>query len=951
MSRAVGTKRALNMAGLLLIPLSWGTGCSGSNGAVGAPGAPGDSGTSGSSCSVTDNHDGTSTISCTDGTSATVTSGANGANGSSCTMVTNGNGTRTITCGGGGDGGDGSGSVTVPEAIVDYNLLTTDELAQAALSAVITDVTMPDDGRPVVAIKVSERHGYGVKNLSAAAVSWRFALLKLAPAGVNSSADTTWISYLADNDHSAASSETALAANLTDHGDGTYAYRFAKVINGGAAAAGTVYQADLVHRLIILLYKAGNPFSPINLVKDFIPATGADVTGQNEKVDGKACLECHTTFRAITGGTGELGGGEFHSGVRYDIRTCVGCHNDQRRFSSTGDAVAEPSIGTDGTWTGNAAVLNGEAVINLPVFIHKIHMGTKLTLTGGTYAGIPLPYETTYPQDVRNCVKCHRAPAPLADNWKTQLSRRACGACHDDRSFAAAIPNGRVMHSGGAQADDKNCAICHVAGAVGGDTPSKHLAISLPNALNIYANATASANANTNAAFVAAAGAVPAGAQVVTFQIKSVSTWADTAASGMLRPQIVFKINVDGADVVFPDPGTSKELIPGFVGSPSAYFAFAVPEDIRNGGKSPPADFNATASAFIRNVWNGTGTCSNAASTTTRTGAGVMTGPDATGFYTLQLTCAVIPAGATMLTGGIGYTYGLGSRQDPPNPDLDFINNTQPLTQINLPAYPYVPNKKADGVTPGYGGKGGLIVPPPDVSMVATGFTGRRAIVENARCGACHVSLGVGPDFHAGQRNDATTCAWCHRPGQTNGGWSGNAKDFVHAIHGAEKRMTDFTWHEESATEGFWQTTYPGVLNKCEMCHLPGTYDFSSAATVAAYPNMLPSTVGQGTYAVGTVHSPYVTEGQAYGAGFSYNALTGITVAADPTTLVVSPLVAACSACHDSAIAVDHMQTNGGSFYESRAVSFAKPQQEECLLCHGPGRLASIADRHAVLVP
>jgi len=65
--------------------------------------------------------------------------------------------------------------------------------------------------------------------------------------------------------------------------------------------------------------------------------------------------------------------------------------------------------------------------------------------------------------------------------------------------------------------------------------------------------------------------------------------------------------------------------------------------------------------------------------------------------------------------------------------------------------------------------------------------------------------------------------------------------------------------------------------------------------------------------------------------------------------LVVSPIVAACSACQDDAIAVDHMQTNGGSFYEARSVAFAKPQQEECLLCHGPARIASILDLHATL--
>lgn len=918
------------LAGLSLA----GLGCSGSDGAAGAPG---DSGANGTSCTVVDNHDGTSTIKCTDGTAVTVPKGVNGADGASCTLVTNASGTRTLTC-----GADG-GAATIMPAIADYTVLTADEKAQAGITAVITKVTIPSDGRPVIALKVTERHGFGVTNLATAA-TWRFALLKLTP-GVNGSADDTWVSYLAANDHSSASSETGMPANITDNGDGTYSYRMAKVINAGPTAAGTTYEANKVHRLIVLLYAASNPFPPINLVKDFIPATDTDVSGQNEKVDDKACLECHTTFRAITGGTGEFGSGEFHGGVRYDIKTCVACHNDQRRFSSTGAVVTEPAIAADGTWTGNAAVINDEAVINLPVFIHKIHMGDKLSLTGGTYAGVPQPYETTYPQDARNCAKCHRAPAAKGDSWKTQLSRRACGACHDDRSFAATIPSGRTMHSGGMQANDSNCAVCHAAGSVAGDIASNHVTVSLPNPHNIYLDATATGNGNTNAAFVAAAGAVPTGAKVISYKVKSVSTWTDAAAANVLRPQIVFKFQLDGADVVFPDRTAATELIPGFVGSPSAYFVFAVPQD----GKAAPAEFNASASAYIRNVWNGTGTCSNAAATTPRTGGGILTGPDATGFYTLQLTCAIVPPSATMLTGGIGYTYGLGSRQSPANPDLDFVNNTQPFTQIDLPAYPYVTNKKADGVTPGYSGKGGLIVPPPDVSMVATGFTGRRVIVDNARCGACHVALGVGPDFHAGQRNDAPTCSWCHRPNQTSSAWSANAKDFVHAIHGAEKRMTLFTWHESSPTEGFWKTTYPGVLNQCEMCHLPGTYDFSSSATIAAYPNMLPSTVGQGTYAAGSVHAPYVNEAQAYGVGFSYNALTGATVTADPTTLVVSPIVAACSACHDSAIAVDHMQTNGGSFYESRAVAFAKPQQEECLLCHGPGRLAAIAERHAIV--
>ncbi len=848
-----------------------------------------------------------------------------------------------------GAAGDAGTPGTPAPDVIDYAAMTPAELEVAKMTAVLTDLSIPADGRPVVTLKVTERHGSGVRGLSATAVTWRFALIKLTQ-GVNGSANDSWVSYMAANDHSNASTETAAATLLTDNGDGTYIYRFAKVITGGVAAAGTVYEPSKVHRLVILLSATGNPFTPINVIKDFVPATGQDVTGQNEKVDGSACLECHTQFRAIAGETGEFGSGQFHGGGRYDIKTCAACHNDQKRFQVAGDPFDSPAVAADGTWTGDRVVLNNEAFLNFPVFIHKIHMGEDLKMTGGTYQGFKTPYEVTYPQDVRNCVKCHRStatnPVPLADNWKNAPSKRACGACHDDISFVDPPPNGRRLHTGGAVTADTSCTLCHAAGGPAGDIPSKHIPVSPPNPNNIYLQPT-TGTSNTNAAYVAAAGAVPPGAKVVTYDVKSVSTWSDTAA-GVTRPQIVFKIKLDGADVVFPDPPSSApELIPNFVGSPSAYFSFAIPQD----GKAAPADFNASGSAYIRNVWNGTGTCSNAAATTTRTGAGTLTGPDASGYYTLQLTCVVIPANATMLTGGIGYTYSLGSVQT--DPTLNFINNNQPLTQINLPAYPYTPNPS------GFSGTGGLIVPAPDIWKVATGYTGRRTdpttgkqqlIVATEKCAGCHVSLGVGPDFHAGQRNDATSCNFCHRPNLTSSGWSANQKDFVHSIHGAEKRGVQFTWHEKSPTDGYWKTTYPAVLNRCEMCHLPGTYDFSTPAMTAALPNMLPSTAGAGTYAAGSVHSPYVTEGVSYGSAFTFNALTGASSEAAPTTLVISPIAAACSACHDSPAAVDHMQTNGASFWEPRSGLATKPL-EQCLICHGPNRIASISLVHLDRTP
>ena len=84
-------------------------------------------------------------------------------------------GSYTLDCGG------DAGAITVLPAVADYATMTDDEKAQAAMTATITNVSFPADGRPVISIKVTERHGYGVKDLSTTAVTWRFSLLKLVP--------------------------------------------------------------------------------------------------------------------------------------------------------------------------------------------------------------------------------------------------------------------------------------------------------------------------------------------------------------------------------------------------------------------------------------------------------------------------------------------------------------------------------------------------------------------------------------------------------------------------------------------------------------------------------------------------------------------------------------------------------------------------------------------------
>ncbi|MEI7745890.1 MAG: hypothetical protein WCK58_19305, partial [Chloroflexota bacterium] len=418
----------------------------------------------------------------------------------------------------------------------------------------------------------------------------------------------------------------------------------------------------------------------------------------------------------------------------------------------------------------------------------------------------------------------------------------------------------------------------------------------------------------------------PAGAAQITYLVKAVTVTAD--ASGVKRPSITFKFQKDGVDVAFntySSPGT-LQMMNGFAGSTSVYWAFAVAQD----GITSPADWNTSSNCFIRDAWRG----SNANCAWT-----VGTGADL-GYYTITKRDVNLN-NATLVTGGVGYSYSYSSP-----------NQQQPITQIDLPAYPAT---VVAGFPMLY--QGGLIVPAPNVWKTGTGFTARRSIVATDRCNDCHGFLGIAPTFHIGQRNDGPTCVFCHNANGVNNGWSYNIKDAVHSIHAAGMRNTDYTW-EIGAGAKFWAVTYPGKLYNCEACHVPGYYDFSASAylgsssTPSVTPRMLWSTVAKGTYSgPATSFSPYVQQGVNYGTIWTFSASFGTAVEATSNTLVVSPITAACSACHDSNNAIVHMTDFGGVFYSSRGSVMATPHssagQEQCLICHGPNTVAEIKAVHA----
>ena len=903
------------------------------------------------------------------------------------------------TPGAGGAGATGVGS----NALTNTAAIQANAQAWADLQPTVTITGVTIASPPVVSFTVTDSFGKPVvglgntsKSSTATVASYAnlsFALAKLVPG--TGGAPSKWVSYIVTTVPTTTAAATGTrpstdnTGTLVDNGDGSYKYTFYRDVktiksqvdamsvsapNSIADLGDLTYNPALTHRLAIALSGsapatgsntptgatssvAAVPMRhPANAIFDFIPATGAKVTATDfsrEVVSVANCEACHRQLGGIPGLSEAEDAAGFHGGGRNETQYCVVCHTDQRRYGQK--EATFTSNGAIRTFTAETRLVDGRTVGNFPNYIHKVHMGPLLVHANYDYAGVE-PEHTTYPQDIRNCTSCHDGSSTVSrttktkdgDNWKTKPSALACGACHDGIDFKAGtgltlrdkaagltqsnINGTGIAHPAGPLPDDTQCALCHKSNGTFplADIDLSHFPVTPPNPGN--ALAVTGGNANTNAAWIASGGSVgrlPPGAITPTYDVQGVSRNASK------QPVMVFRWLQNGAPVAINafatapiNPATGqKEMWNNFMGSPSAQFVFAVPQD----GTAAPADFNASVSGYLRKIWDGTATGA---------GAGTLTGPDGSGYYTVTLTGVTVPDNAVMLTGGMGYSYS--------------VTSTLPLTQTNLADYPVT--APVAGQT---NKKGGLIVIAPNVQKVATGYTGRRAIVEDKRCNACHQELGTFTEdaFHAGQRNDGTTCSWCHTPNQSTNGWSGDSTAFVHAIHASAKRQNDFTWHatpkagapanstNKGDYEGFWEVTYPGILNDCATCHLPGTFDYSATPSTALDSRLF-RTAAKDAATAAVTKSPFVTAGANYGTGFAYNAATGATTPGAATTLVTSPTVAVCSACHDTPDTITHFKVNQGAFYDPRSAAVGATN-ETCLVCHGTGRVADIAVMHS----
>jgi OmcA/MtrC family decaheme c-type cytochrome len=313
---------------------------------------------------------------------------------------------------GGCNGGGGGIIPPPPPPPVDGNKLNID----------ILDAFIGDDGRPVAMIKLTDENG---NPISRDGVEISFIIARIVESG-------EYIDYITRDQEGATQASSEDEGDYQDLGGGMYNYTFATMLPAD-------YDRSQTHTVALYGEKTIDSQTWVsNATFDFVP-NGGEVRTVRDIVSTESCNNCHDPLA-------------LHGGVRRDVGVCITCHSSKIINPETGELLdqIDPDSGNN---------------IGFNIMIHKIHMGEMLpSVEAGNpyfiigFMGSVHDYSTVvFPQDIRNCTKCHdESLASQANDYKNDPTRASCGSCHDDVDFATA-ENHPVV-----QLNDNNCSGCHI---------------------------------------------------------------------------------------------------------------------------------------------------------------------------------------------------------------------------------------------------------------------------------------------------------------------------------------------------------------------------------------------------------------------------------------------------------------------------------------------------------
>ena len=789
-----------------------------------------------------------------------------------------------VGCGSGSDPAPEVAPAPVPAATVKDAIANASAMAvnDTATNSAAPFTVLQSNGMPAVTVNSPPKINFtvfsdGKVKTGLALSNMSFAIAKLVP-GANGNPDQ-WVSYVYRKETATAGvgpggtpalatamqattdgkqTDAALAAaQLVYNADGYYTYTFKTDIKDTAQTNGVVFEPNRTHRIAIQLSytnAAGeavkvNPYFDFTVAADGKSVAVTDPAKTRKMTDVASCNGCHEKLA-------------LHGGGRVDTQYCVMCHNP----------------GTVDANSGNN--------LNMATMTHKIHSGKLLkskepkggedyTIWG--YQNGKHDYaEVGFPQDLRNCTKCHSAanPAtPQGDNWKTAVSKEACLTCHanktgSDWDTSHKVYAGTLVGAGAAAKamTNQQCVDCH---KVGSNISSErvHWNQNEENSalykMNIESTTyDAAARKVTVKYFLSNPASGNAAYNLVTSDCASttVPTCANTTKFGNLRFYVAYQ---------------------NMVGQSTAVTEYS---SYNNGGN-------------VANVYAYKG--SN----------------DGSNHYSVDIT---LPADtATAVAFGTARVVSAGQIKEP-------------LLQVKWATDPRPEVTPRTLVS--------TVVQNTSKELALTGtLQARRIIVSNEKCNVCHGALGstsgsntLANAFHGGARDTVEACVLCHDANRSStGNIMSNGlnlyepyqfKRMIHGIHGNSKRVNPFTHGNKvigafnkdgtSMTGGAPLLTDGGVENYAAEVAWPGVGVNCNACHV---------------------NNSYKTDPGPLGAVVFKD--VGVT---DPNLWkVISPKAASCTACHDSSTAIAHVTSFGSASFGDKTQA-VRPQ-ETCDDCHASG--------------
>ena len=203
-------------------------------------------------------------------------------------------------------------------------------------------------------------------------------------------------------------------------------------------------EAPGTYRLSLYAVRGSDPIQQVMRFADLQIGT---TTVETAVIDNAKCAACHqgpisgkTYMHHIDPGNSPVGSWSLDYAP---ASSCASCHNNDG-YAAYRDTNA-PGGRVSDTFVRRA---------------HGVHMGEELKLPfninseNGDFRDYT---HVVFPADIRNCTACH-----ADDRWKTNPSRLACGACHDNTWFGDdPVPAGMVAHEGGPYPTDEYCGFCH----------------------------------------------------------------------------------------------------------------------------------------------------------------------------------------------------------------------------------------------------------------------------------------------------------------------------------------------------------------------------------------------------------------------------------------------------------------------------------------------------------